>query len=320
MTDQFTTTNQMLGSLTRVDPREAWKDEARDFTPWLAEHLSVLGEALGLGLELEATEVNVGDFSADIVAKVQASGQLIVIENQLGRTDHGHLGQLLTYAAGKGASIVVWIAPNIRDEHRQALDWLNLSTREGQDFFGVEIELLRIGSSPLAPNFKVVSQPNEWAKATKASTGSSPSKLGLRYQAFFSTILERFKAMRPGLTTGRRVGTENWYPFSAGKSGFGFVWSMANRSRFRVELYIDVGNADKNTEYFNKLKTDAGDLEILVGEPIVWEALEGKKACRICVYREVDKETFDRDPALVDWALTTMSKWVDAFKPRIAAL
>jgi hypothetical protein len=320
MADLTSPSGPVLGSLTRVDPREAWKDEARNFTPWLADHLSVLGEALGLGLELEATEVHVGEFAADIVAKVPATGRLMVIENQLERTDHSHLGQLLTYAAGKGASMVVWIAPVIRDEHRQALDWLNLNTAEGQDFFGVEVELLRIGTSPMAPHFKVVSQPNEWAKATKAATGSEPSELGLRYQEFFSNLLERFKAMRPGITTGSRVGTNHWYTFSAGRSGFGFVWSMATRNRLRVELYIDVGNAQSNTHYFNELRADAAELEILVGEQIAWEELQGKKACRICVYRPVNKETFDRDPALTDWALVTMSKWVDAFRPRIAAL
>jgi hypothetical protein len=320
MTQKTLATSPALGTLTNVDARVVWRDEARNFTPWLAHNLQLLGQALGLNLELEATEVNVGEFSVDIVARDLFSNNLVVIENQLERTDHGHLGQLLTYAAGKGATRVVWISPTFREEHRQALDWLNEHTGEGLDFFGVEIELLQIGASLPAPHFKLVSEPNEWAKATKASGGSAPSELGIRYQLFFRGIVERFKALRPGLISGSRVGTQNWYPFSAGRSGFGFVWSMATKSRFRVELYIDVGDGDVNTRYFEELRSMAGEIEPLAGEPIEWEPIEGKRACRVCVYRQVNKETFDSDPAVVDWAVTTMSKWVDAFKPRIASL
>jgi hypothetical protein len=196
-----------LGSLSRIDARAVWIDEARHFTPWLAQNLAVLGEALGLDLQLVETEVHVGDFSVDIVARDLSSGHQVIIENQLERTDRGHLGQLLTYAAGQDSAMVVWISPVFRDEHRQALDWLNANTGEGRNFFGVEIELLQINDSPPAPHFKIVSQPNEWAKATNASTGqAAPSELGLRYQKFFRGVLERFKELRPGVTSGSRVG------------------------------------------------------------------------------------------------------------------
>lgn len=309
-----------LGHLVRVDARDVWKDEARHFTPWLAENLSGLGEALGLDLELVAQEVPVGEFSVDLVAKDVSSGEGVVIENQLERTDHSHLGQVLTYAAGIDAGMIVWIAPTFREEHRQALDWLNANTGEGQNFFAVEIELLKIGASMPAPHFKVVSQPNAWAKATKASSESAPSELGLRYQAFYTAILDRFRVMRPGIAPGSRVGARNWYPFSAGRSGFTFVWSVATKSRFRVELYIDVGIAEENTRYFEALQSMNADLEGLIGQPIEWEPIEGKRACRVCVYRQVSRESFDTDPAVVEWALTTMSRFVDAFKPRILAL
>ena len=156
-----------LGRLQRVQLREAWESESGDFTPWLAqsENLSLLGEAIGLNLELEAQEKGVGLFRADLFCKDTASDSWVLIENQLERTDHSHLGQLLTYAAGLSAVTIVWIAERFTEEHRAALDWLNEKTGEGINFFGLEVELWRIGNSPLAPKFNVVCKPNEIGRA-----------------------------------------------------------------------------------------------------------------------------------------------------------
>ncbi|MCC7111052.1 MAG: DUF4268 domain-containing protein, partial [Deltaproteobacteria bacterium] len=150
-----------LGRLERVSLRDIWKTEAMDFTPWLAqrENMALLGEAIGLDLEVEAQEKEVGPFRADILCKETGSDSWVLIENQLERTDHAHLGQLLTYAAGLEAVSVVWIAERFTDEHRAALDWLNEIANEKLRCFGLEIELFRIGDSPVAPKFNVVSQP-----------------------------------------------------------------------------------------------------------------------------------------------------------------
>ena len=155
-----------LERLIKVPLREFWSGEASDFTPWLAdeENISLLGETIRVELEVEAQERNVGPFRADILCKDTATDDWVLIENQLERTDHTHLGQLLTYAAGLEAVTVVWIAERFTDEHRAALDWLNEITAEGFSFFGLEIELWRIGDSPMAPKFNVVSHPNDWTK------------------------------------------------------------------------------------------------------------------------------------------------------------
>lgn len=156
-----------LGRLIRVDLREAWQDEAAHFTPWLAqqENLELLGDALGIGLQLEATEQSVGPFAADILCKDPMRDQWVLIENQLEQTDHTHLGQIITYAAGLNAVTVIWIARKFVEQHRAALDWLNEVTAEGTDFFGVEVELWRIGeSTAVAPKFNIVSKPNAWSK------------------------------------------------------------------------------------------------------------------------------------------------------------
>src|SRR5947209_15269178 len=155
-----------LGRLQTVDLREVWMNESSGFTPWLAqaENLKLLGETIGIELECEAQEKEVGPFRADILCKDTATDSWVLIENQLERTDHGHLGQLLTYAAGLEAVTIVWIAERFTEEHRATLDWLNERTEESINFFGLEVELWRIGDSAIAPKFNVVSKPNEWTR------------------------------------------------------------------------------------------------------------------------------------------------------------
>ncbi len=169
-------TDVRLGRLTRVSLREVWPDEAADFTPWLAqqENLELLSETLGIVLELEATERSVGPFAADILCRDPVSEAWVLIENQLEQTNHTHLGQIITYAAGLNAVTVIWIAGKFVEEHRAALDWLNEITADGTNFFGVEVELWRIGeSSHVAPKFNIVSKPNAWSKqVSKGATGS----------------------------------------------------------------------------------------------------------------------------------------------------
>jgi hypothetical protein len=165
-----------LGTLKRIEAREVWRDEARDFTPWLKDNIGVLGEALGMDLDLVDSEVAVGPFSCDLMAKDLVGDRWVVIENQLEPTDHSHLGQLLTYGAGREASVFVWLSPRFRDEHRAAVDWLNEHSDERALFFGVEIEVVVIDDAPkAAPNFKLVSSPNRWTIVQRANTSKRES-------------------------------------------------------------------------------------------------------------------------------------------------
>lgn len=311
-----------LGRLERLDPRTVWPHEALDFTRWLLTNIEVLGEALGLDLEVEA-EVGVGPFAVDLSGKDLGSGRPIIVENQLAPTDHIHLGQLLTYAAGLQTSIVVWISPQFRDEHRQALDWLNQHTDEGLDFFGIELELVRIGTSTPAPHLKLVAQPNEWAKGTKAAAASAaaPSDRTMAYKAFFEKALGRFKALRPGVTTASRVSPQNWFTFSAGRSGLGFNWSFVSGRRLRCELYIDASTREEAKALYDALRARAEEIEAAIGEPISWERLDDRRASRLGVYRPLpdDREAHDSDE-LVRWAAETMAKMTDVLRPLIKAL
>ena len=175
-----------LGRLTKVDLRQAWISEPGDFTPWLAqpENIVLLGEAIGIELEVESQEKSVGPFRADILCRDTTDRHYVLIENQLERTDHTHLGQLLTYAAGLDAVTIVWVAARFTDEHRAALDWLNRATTTGFNFFGLEVELWQIGNSPFAPKFNVVSQPNDWSRTVQEQAAAAGEMSAERAAAF----------------------------------------------------------------------------------------------------------------------------------------
>ena len=166
------TASSAFGTLERVSARTGWPHEAHEFTPWLAENVGLLGEALGLSLELQAREHKVGRYSLDLLLSDSAE-RTVIVENQFGQTDHDHLGKLLAYCAGTEADVVIWIAERLNDEHAAVLEWLNENTRAGIGFFGVELELLRIDTSPLAPNFRVLVKPNDWTKRVRPAAGPS---------------------------------------------------------------------------------------------------------------------------------------------------
>ena len=161
-----------LSALKKVNLREEWKNEAMDFTNWLAqdENLQLLSDEIGIDISLVQTEASVGKFSVDILAEEENTGRKVVIENQLEATYHDHLGKIITYASGFDAEIVIWIVKDVRDEHKQAVDWLNEHTDDKINIFAIRMELWQIGDSPYAPKFQIISKPNDWAKAIKKST------------------------------------------------------------------------------------------------------------------------------------------------------
>ena len=309
-----------LGSIVKVDLHTVWQNEAADFTPWLAEaeNLSALGEALHLGeLSLQSTEHRVGDFSADILA-VDEGGIAVLIENQLQPTDHRHLGQVLTYLAGIDSSeaIVVWISTRLREEHRAAIDWMNRSAIDGYDFFGVEIEVIRIGDSDPAPRFNLVAMPNDWARQPRRAASES----GTLYLEYWVALRDawhaagekaRFPKPRP----------RQLLPVPIGRSGFRLA-AVANKTEraLRVERYVRQKNMPAK-QAFDALLDQGAAIEDDYGGPLDWQRLPDRVASRIAVHLPhadiAEREDWSRQHA---WIVEQLTRLRRVFTHRVKAL
>ena len=309
---------EKLGKLKRVDPRSVWQHEARDFTLWLEGNTDILAETLGLDLDLVETESLVGGYAVDLYAKDLSTGRWVIIENQLEQTDHSHMGQLMAYAAGKEAGVIIWISPKFRDEHRQTLDWLNEITDETVSFFGIELELLQVDDSLPAPHFRLVVQPNEWRKSISRPLVSSRQQ---EYEVFFGELLDRVKAQHSNLTRATKAYPQNWFTYPVGRSGFSISTTFAQGNVFRVELYIDTGDRTKNKAAFDALHKDREAIESGIDKPVVWERLDDRQASRI--YCGTDGSIND-DPARLEtlqtWAVELVAAFHGVFKPRVQKL
>jgi hypothetical protein len=305
-----------LGKLTAVDPRTVWQHEAYDFTPWLLEHADALADVLGIDLELTANEHPVGGFALDLIGRDLTNDCVLIVENQLTVTDHMHLGQILTYAAGTDAATIVWIAISFREEHRQALDWLNSLAGEGARFFGIEIGTVRIANSPVAPTFTLRAQPNDWHAQLSAAAKSSAqvSGKGQLYRAFWGKFLERVHAERPTWTRATIPTGDNWMtmpsPLKGTVNGANFP-----PGQLRAELYIDCGDGEANSRIFDALYVHKAAIEEKFGEPVQWESLPHRKACRIVICTAGDVTQSDAYDHYIDWFIQAGTRLRDALTP-----
>lgn len=280
-----------------TDLRSIWPNEAKDFTPWLANNLAYVGNILDMDLELVEMESKVGGYSADILAKDENSEALVVIENQLEDSNHDHLGKLITYASGKKAKAIVWIVKNAREEHRQAIDWLNENTSAEIGFYLLEIELWKIGKSKPALKFNVVESPNEWAKIVKPSPEFSDTKvLQLEYwQAFndyakTTSFVKSFKL--------RAAKPHNWYDLAIGDSRFHIcIEAKRQKNEATVGLYIP-----DDKELYHTILEHQEIWNSALGcsdADCVWA--EAKKACRVYLTRVLNFSDTNSWEALFQW-------------------
>lgn len=293
-----------LGRLTMVPPRDVWPHEARDFTPWLLQNVDVLGGVLGMDLVLEVAEHPVGDFSLDLLGRDVADDSVVIVENQLDSSDHSHLGQILTYAAGTNPTTIVWINTGFRPEHRAALDWLNEHTGPDTRFFGVEIEVVRIGNSAPAPNFKLVVEPNDWEKqvkaATTAATMTGKSKL---YWDFWEQFRSRVVSEHPGWTNRKASTRDSWYSFPTGTSAASLESTFTQKG-LEVQLYFGDPDPAVNTARFEALSAQRDEFEQALGKEALWDEMTGRKSARVCVISSFSSvEDVEQWPAMVDWLL-----------------
>ena len=307
--------------IERVDLRKAWPNEAQDFTPWLAENITELGEALGMDLELQETEAAVGGYSLDVLATDLNQNRPVIIENQLEATNHDHLGKLLTYAAGYDANVIVWLTREFRDEHRQALDWLNRRTNEDTQFFGVVVELWQIGNSPLAPHFTLVVSPNEYAKSRPATLKGTV----LDAQGKFRQSLREACDAR-GINYRGKIGGNSSYLIFEHPVKYVRYAAIWHGGRPGVEAFIEKGGAEGriwNQKAFNHLNQRKTEIDSALMESehdayLVWEPGENRRHSRVAIYRQgnVLEET-DSWSEFQDWMIRKLYKFRDVLTPRL---
>ena len=315
-----------LGRLKKVDLREAWVSESSGFTPWLAqeENLKLLGETIGIDLELESQEKDVGPFRADSLCKDTANDNWVLIENQLERTDHTHLGQLITYAAGLQAVTIVWIAQRFTDEHRAALDWLNEHTDEKINAFGLEIELWQIGGSPFAPKFNVISQPNDWSRTVQqaASGGVTEHK---QMQLKFWTAFRAYMEETGSFVKCQKPAPQHWNNQAIGRSGVHLTsiisaWNSVTNSwspEIRAELYID---GPKAKQEFAALQKQKAEIEETLGFPLTWYNSEKNDTCRLYVRQDADFRDESLWPDQFEWLRVHLEKMHRVLAPIMKSL
>lgn len=306
-----------LATIQRVELRSVWSHEAEEFTPWLAENIGKLGEALGMDLEVEDLEASVGSYALDILARDRNDRQ-VVIENQLGTTDHAHLGQLLTYAAGFDANVIVWIARYFRDEHRDALDLLNRRTGEDTEFFGVEVELWKIDDSRPAPNFNLVATPNEWRKQTIRQSVRVSRRRGKRkkYQEFFQKIIDPLREEH-SFTEEHEAKPQGWCPLSNHGVGIDYTASFQVS---RKEAWVELMHRKDRRRVFDQLREDRTAIESELGEPLHWLEKHSNGSC-IAAHRPGSID--DDEDTLVDirvWMVERLLKFKRVFGPRLDEL
>jgi hypothetical protein len=313
-----------LGSFANVPLREAWPTEDGNFTPWLAETeaIALLGETLGLELEIEAVEHWVGPFRADILARVADEPEhRVLVENQFGRTDHGHLGQILTYLAGiSGTRTIVWIAEAIQPDHRAAIDWLNANTTEDFAFFAIEIALWRIAGSPPAPRFNVVAGPNDWTKRVRAAARAVGEENTTRRHQVRASYWSAFGAYLAAQHSAFRMSRSIREPlvrFPIGRSGVSVAAGIGiERKCLSVELYIHDDKA-----LFDTLHGQRAEIERELGHALVWKRLPDRKRARVLLYKEDTDPTDETQwPQQHAWMLAMMDKFKMVFIPRLKVI
>jgi hypothetical protein len=253
----------MIGKIQRVPLREVWRHEALEFTRWLQDNIDVLNDVLDLPLSNAEREHSAGDFNVDLVAEDEA-GNPVIIENQLEKSNHDHLGKLLTYLVAIGAKTAIWIVADPRPEHVNTITWLNESSAAA--FYLLKIEGIKIGDSPPAPLLTLIVGPSEETR----EVGVTKKELAERYsirERFWAQLLEKAKE-KTKLHATISPGQYGWVGTGAGRRGLGFNYSVRQHEA-KVELYIDRGKdaEQENKAIFDTLAKSKESIEAAFGGP-----------------------------------------------------
>lgn len=300
-----------LGKLKTVIVRKKWTNEARDFTPWLSQNIQELNDALGLELEVENIEVQCGPYSADILAKDTGTGKFVVIENQLEKTNHDHLGKAITYASVLDASTIIWIATDFTEEHKKALDWLNDHTTDEISCYGVQVELWQIDNSNPAIKFNIISKPNQavrQAARSKASEDLSENrKIQLDFWNKFRDKLAKTKKI-PSLQTPR---PQYWFDVSLGKSNI-HISNTCNTDDNSVGVRVYIGNkiADEMLPYLESKKSE---IETAIGQPLIWNPNPDNRDKVIVLLHSTNFNDEQKVEEALNWLVDNTIKFRETF-------
>ena len=270
-----------LGNLTKMDLREVWKHEAKDFTEWLAkdENIERINEVIGLVLTDVKTEVSIGNYRVDMTCEDATTGHKVIIENQLEKTDHDHLGKIITYASGIDARYIIWIAKYAREEHRSAVEWLNNITSSQVHFFLLEAELWKVDDSKPALRFNVLEQPNEWSKLIRSETDSEAKiKRKEKYSDFWTTFNEVL--LKESQFKARKAPTDHWYDLPLGTSEAHLNTALINKQN-SIRLAINIID---NKTLFDRLYERRDIFQSYIDFNLIWERMDDKKSSRIETY------------------------------------
>jgi len=313
--------NKNLGKIKKLDLRTIFSDEAREFAPWLIENISVLSEKIGIDITDAKKEDEVGDFSVDITAEDENTGEKIILENQLEPTNHDHLGKLITYASGVGAKIVIWIAKQFREEHQKALEWLNENNTENVSFFGIKVFALSIDDGRPAVDFEVVVEPNEWQREIKIKSNELDERHA-RYLEFFSRLVNVYS--EKGLPWQRlKARPESWIGFGGGIAGVVINWAFRGNNRFSIDVYIDTGDKDEVKMIFDELSKQRNEIDKKI-PGLSWERLDDRRASRIALYKQLSTSIKNLKEeefvSLINWAIEKMNLFKEVFTSYIKNL
>ena len=304
-----------------LEVREEWRDEARDFTPWLARNLDLLSEATGLKLELVREEAAVGPFSCDILAKVTGSEVMVAIENQLEWSDHNHFGQMLTYAAGRKAGIGIWVAPHFRYEHAATLHWLNQWTRDGLSFYGVRIELVTAVDSEPEPRLRTVVSPDGWNQDITQPPGAYQSPRSQQFQEFFQPLIDQlvWEGFADRAIQHYGPGGRSFLPRL--REGTRYAVSFEGENNAWVTLHIRAENRKQTKRVFDALIEYRESIESSIAADWRWNRRDNEDFSSINVRR--DGSIYDPPEKLAKtraWMLEMLPKLKEIFEPRLAEI
>lgn len=307
-----------LGKLEEINVREVWTHEQHDFSKWLSseENIQELGNVLNLSLTDVETEKFVGSYRCDILCRDEITAKVVLIENQLEQTNHDHLGKILTYASGLDASVVVWLVASARDEHASAIEWLNKHTDDSISFFLIEIHAYKIGNSETAPQFKIIEQPNDFAKAIKRIAQGKEMNESQSFRLEFWTQFNDVLEQRGKPFSKRKATADHWYSIAVGSSECYIAIDLVNKEhKIRVSLWIS-----DNKDSFDYMYQHKDEIEAAMGFPLSWRRLDNKKSSRISTYiKGLDFKAQDNYPQLMNESIDLVVKMREVFRKYIQA-